>query len=180
MKKIYVFLADGFEEVEALTVVDLLRRAQCDVSMVSVSGNQMVHSAHGIDIKADCLFDAVTDDADMLVLPGGLQGTANLKKHTGLSALVSNYNKAGKFVTAICAGPTVLGHFGLLTNKKACCYPNMEDGLLGADVSYDPVTVDGNIITGRGLGVAIPFALKLIEVLVGPEVSANVKTSIVF
>lgn len=180
MKKIYVFLADGFEEVEALTVVDLLRRAQCDVSMVSVTDTLMVHSAHGIDIKADCLFDDIANDADMLVLPGGLQGTENLKKHTGLASLVSNCNKAGKFIAAICAGPTVLGHYGLLNGKKACCYPNMEEGLLGAAVSFDPVTVDGNLITGRGLGVAIPFALTLIEVLLDPETSEKIKTSIVF
>ncbi len=180
MKKVYVFLADGFEEVEALTVVDLLRRAQCDVTMVTISDDLMVHGAHDIAVKADCLFEDITESADMLVLPGGLQGTRNLKHHAGLASLVSSYNHDGKFVTAICAAPTILGHFGLLTNKKACCYPNMEEGLLGAEVVFDPVTVDGNIITSRGLGVAIPFALKLIEVLLGPETSEQIKTSIVY
>lgn len=180
MKKIYIFLADGFEEVEALTTVDLLRRAGGDVHMVSVSGDLCVHGAHGIDVKADCLFEDATDKADMLILPGGMPGTLHLKEHSGLTSLLKSYHESGRFIAAICAAPTVFGHLGLLTGRKACCYPGMESGLTGADVVFDPVAVDGNMITSRGVGTAIPFALTLIETLFGSEKSEEIKASIVF
>lgn len=180
MKKIYVFLADGFEEVEALTTVDLLRRAGGNVHTISVSDNLCVHGAHGIDVKADCLFEDASDTADMLILPGGMPGTLHLKEHSGLTSLLNSYHESNLFIAAICAAPTVLGHLGLLTGRKACCYPGMESGLTGADVVFDSVAVDGNIITSRGVGTAIPFALTLIEILFGSEKSEEIKTSIVF
>ena len=180
MKEICIFLADGFEEVEALTTVDLLRRAGGNVHMVSVTDNLCVHGAHGIDIVADCLFDEVNNDPDMLILPGGMPGTIHLKEHKGLTSFLKSQFEAGRYIAAICAAPTVLGYLGFLNRKQACCHPGMEDGLTDADVTFNPVSVDGTIITSRGLGTAIPFALTLIEILFGAEKSKEIKTAIVY
>lgn len=181
MKHISVFLADGFEEIEGLTVVDILRRAGVQVSTVSVTGNRMILGAHQIEVKADCLFEEMDfSDVDMLVLPGGMPGTVNLQKHEGLCSLLTVYNNEGKYVAAICAAPSVLGGLGILDGRKACCYPSFEDKLGAADVVFDPVVVDGHVITSRGMGTAIPFALKLAAVLCGEEKAEEVKIGILF
>jgi len=164
MGKVYIFLAEGFEEIEALTVVDLLRRAQIEINMVSITGSLQVTGSHQISVMADVLFeDAKFDDADMLVLPGGLPGTINLMKHEGLDKLLRKFHSESKNMAAICAAPTILGNKGLLEGKKATCYPGCENELTGSTVLYDDVVIDGNIITSRGLGTAIDFALAIIK-----------------
>lgn len=166
MAKVYIFLADGFEEIEALTVVDVLRRAKIDISMVSVTGSELVTGAHGITTVADLKFDD-TDyrDGDMLVLPGGMPGTVNLSKHDGLSRLLKEFHEKGKDLAAICAAPRILGTKGLLTGRSATCYPGNEESLLGARFQEADVVIDGNIVTSRGMGTAIDFSLALVRKL---------------
>ena len=182
MKKVYILFADGFEEVEAITPVDLLRRAGIDVKMVSVTGNETVTGSHGISFKTDMLYNSEVLDGDMLVLPGGMPGTTHLKESEAVKEAVDHYHKNGKYLAAICAAPTVFGEMGLLNGKMATCYPGLESGLLGAMWPGDsyPVVVDGQFITSRGVGTAISFALKLIEILDSEKKSNDIGTSIVF
>ena len=182
-KKAYVFLADGFEEVEALTQVDLLRRAGVDVKMISVTGEKQVFGAHRIAVHSDATIEQMAmslDKADMLVLPGGMLGTLGLKNHKGLESLLRRYYRKGLWLAAICAAPTIFGEFGFLEGRKACCYPGMVDVLKGAEVSYDPVCVDGHIITSRGVGTALTFALEMIAQLLGREKADEIAKSIVY
>ncbi|ABX40758.1 DJ-1 family glyoxalase III [Lachnoclostridium phytofermentans] len=178
MAKVYVFLADGFEEIEALTVVDLLRRAGVDVTTVSITENNLVHGAHGIDVMADILFKDDLSEADMLVLPGGGLGTRNLLDHEGLKDLLIDYEKKGRYLAAICAAPSILGTHGLLKGKRAICYPGFEDKLTGAVVTNDKVVVDGKIITSKGAGTSIEFSLELIKILCGEEASNQILNGI--
>lgn len=181
MKRVSVFLADGFEEIEGLTVVDVLRRAGVKVNTVSVTGNFVVHGAHQIDVKADVLFDEMDfSGTDMFVLPGGMPGTLNLGKHDGLAGLLRIQNEKGAYIAAICAAPGILGELGLLKGRKACCYPSSEEKLEGAEVVHEPVVQDGHIITSRGMGTAIPFSLKLAELLCGAEKAGQVGKAILF
>lgn len=181
MTKVYTFLANGFEEVEALCVIDLLKRASMDVVMVSVSGDLKVNGAHNIDIMADVLFeDASFEDVDVLFLPGGMPGTKNLDNHEGLKQKLVEFNNNGKLITAICAAPMVLGHLGILNGKDATCYPGFEQELIGANVLYDNVVVDGNVITSRGMGTAIDLGLKLIEVLIDKDASFEMAEKICY
>lgn len=160
---VYLFLADGFEEIEALTCVDILRRADIDVETVGVTGKR-VNGAHGIVVEADIIISEC-GDADMLILPGGGVGTENLKASEDLSALISNAYEKDAYIAAICAAPTVLGGLGLLSGKKAVCYPGLEQGLTGALSSSERVCVDGKIITSMGPGTTSDFALALVELL---------------
>lgn len=179
--KVCVFLADGFEEIEGLTVVDILRRAGVSVTMMSVTGNRMIKGSHGITVEADVLFDgADAAKADMLVLPGGMPGTLTLKQHDGLNELLRSFYDQGKYIAAICAAPSILGEMGMLQGRKACSYPTFEGSLEGADVHQIPVVTDGNITTGRGMGAAIPFALRLTEILRGKDKAEEVRESIVY
>ncbi len=181
MKKVSVFFADGCEEIEALTVVDVLRRAGVHVDMVSVTGKKGIAGAHQIRMETDIVFEEMDfADTDMLVIPGGMPGTLHLREHEGLCELLRTYDKENKYVAAICAAPSVLGGLGILKGKKACCYPSFEEKLIGADVKMDPVVHDGHVITSRGMGTAIPFALKLTEVLCGNEKAEEVCQSILF
>lgn len=179
MSKVNVYLADGCEEVEALTVVDLLRRGGIDTDMVSIMGRKEIISSHNVTFLADKLFEE-QDTPDVIVLPGGIPGTPNLKAHTGLAELIKKHNAEGKLLAAICAAPTVYGELGLLEGKKATCYPGMEDGLLGADKQLDEVVVDGNFVTSRGLGTAIPFGLKLVSILKDKETANALANKIVY
>ena len=168
MGKVYVFLADGFEEIEGLTAVDLLRRAGVETVTVSVMKDLLIRGAHGIKVYADVMFEDICDtEADMLVLPGGMPGTTNLGAHTGLCELLCRYAAQGRWVCAICAAPSVLGENGLLKGKRATCYPGFEGKLEGADYTAGRVETDGNVITGKGPGTAIDFALALITALQG-------------
>lgn len=180
LNMVYLFLADGFEEVEALTVVDLLRRAGIDLQTVSIMKRRQVVGSHNIEVLADMLFEEMNEDAELLILPGGMPGTTNLNAHAGLDQLIRKSAERGIYLAAICAAPTVYGSKGLLKGRRATCYPNMEEGLLGAEVSYDNVVTDGTVITSRGLGTAIDFALKLIEILKGKESADSVSEKIVY
>lgn len=181
MKKACVFLADGFEEVEGLTVVDLLRRANVEVTMVSIKKEKEITGAHGIAVLADaCFEDMAYEEQDLLVLPGGMPGTTNLGAHAGLTeALVKAY-EAGKYVAAICAAPSVLGRLGILEGKNATSYPGFETELKGACVTEHAVEVAGNVVTSRGVGTAIPFALTLIELLVDKASAEQIRNGIIF
>ena len=179
---VYLFLADGFEEVEALTQVDYLRRAGVDVVTVGVTG-EYVTGTRNIVVKADKTIDEVNDldKAEMLVLPGGLGGKnamENCKKVT--DSVVSAYNN-GAYIAAICAAPTIFAHLGLLKNKKCVCYPDMQTELLsnGGIVENVPVVRDGEIITSRAAGSAEEFAFALIEALCGEDVKEKIRKSIV-
>ena len=181
MSSAVMFLADGFEEVEALTAVDLLRRAGVEVTTVSISGQLSVTGRSRISVLADTVFDeAETGMADLLILPGGQPGTSNLMKHEGVAAALKKAAADGRKTAAICAGPTVLGHLGLLKGRKAACYPGCEGGLDGAEVLEEKVVTDGNVITSRGAGTAVPFALALIEALEGREEADRIAESIVW
>lgn len=165
--KVYAFLATGFEEVEALAVIDLLRRAAVEVDMISVTGDLRVTGAHNIEIKADKLFEeADFKNIDLLFLPGGMPGTHNLDTHEGLLEKIIEFDKEEKYIAAICAAPSVFGHLGILKDRYATCYPGFEKELIGAKVTNDKVVVDGHIITARGMGTAIDLGLQLISILV--------------
>lgn len=181
MAKVLVFFADGFEEIEALTVVDIVRRAGVDISMISIDGSKQVTGSHGITVAMDeSIYDVNFADADMIVLPGGMPGTRNLEANDDLMRNVDDFCSSNRYVAAICAAPTILGHRGLLVGKKACCYPGMEDQLQGAEVTKDKVTVADKIITSRGMGTAIPFALKIVELLVDKDAADKLSSAIVF
>jgi 4-methyl-5(b-hydroxyethyl)-thiazole monophosphate biosynthesis len=182
---VYVHLADGFEEIEALTVVDLLRRAGIETLTVSITGRLPVTGSHDIKVVADLLFeDAVYNTCDMIVLPGGMPGTKNLGEHAGLREKIYSFNNQGKWLAAICAAPSVLGQAGVLKGKKATCYPGFEKELTGADVITDtvtyPVVSDQKVITSRGASTAIAFALKIIEELKGKEKSEEIAKGILY
>ena len=167
-KKVAVHLAEGFEEIEAVSIIDVLRRANIETLVVSVTNNKAVTGSHGIQITADVLFEEVDYSAvDMIVLPGGLPGSNNLKNHSGLGKQILDFHKNGKPLGAICAAPLVFGNLGILKNQKATCYPGFENQLHGAEVTGAEVETSGKIITGKGAGVAIQFALKIVESLKG-------------
>ena len=179
MSKVNVYLADGFEEVEGLTVVDLLRRAGIETDMVSIMGRKEITGARKIPVLADKLFEE-QDDPDVIVLPGGMPGTLHLKAHEGLADLIRKADKEGKLLAAICAAPTIYGEMGLLEGKNATCYPGLEDKLLGANWQEPPVVVDGNFVTSRGVGTAIAFALTLVTILKDEETAKSLANSIVY
>ncbi len=174
---IYVFLADGFEEIEALTAVDILRRAEYEVKTVGVGAKQ-VTGAHGITVAADLEEkDVTTDNLVMAVLPGGMPGTLNLEKSPIVRACVEYCFKEA-YVAAICAAPSILGHWGMLKGRRAICFPGFESQLEGASISRHRVCTDGKLITAKGPGVALDFALKIVELLSGIEASDKLKESL--
>ena len=181
MNKVFVFLADGFEEIEGLTVVDFLRRAEIDTVMVSVGYSKRIIGSHRIEVKADIMFHEVLEpEGSMFVLPGGMPGTLHLKEHEGLCKLLKKAYANGKYIAAICAAPTVLEACGLLEGKKATSYPAMEKELVSADYQTDKVVVDGKIITSRGMGTAIDFAAKMVEIFKGTDTKDELLDSIVY
>ncbi|MDO4297416.1 MAG: DJ-1/PfpI family protein [Lachnospiraceae bacterium] len=181
MEKVYVFLADGFEEIEGLTVVDILRRVQVETVTVSIMGKHTVTGSHGIQVEADAVFEDVDfEDGTLYVLPGGMPGTKHLGAHEGLRKLLLDSFTAGKRIAAICAAPSVLGDLGILRGKKAACYPGFEARLTGAEVTSDQVAVDGTVTTSRGMGTAIPFALALVAQLKDQETSDELGRAIIW
>lgn len=181
MAKALIFLATGYEEVEMLTVVDMLRRAGIDIDMVSVTKDPEVTGSHNITIKADVLFeDADLDQAQALILPGGIPGTPNLKAYTPLCEALKTFAKEGKLVAAVCAAPTVLSELGILKDKKATSYPSFEGKLDCAEYLQQPYVVDGNVITSRGMGTCIEFAGAIIGALKDDETAKQVKDAIVY
>jgi 4-methyl-5(b-hydroxyethyl)-thiazole monophosphate biosynthesis len=175
MKKIIaVHLADGFEEIEAVTIIDVLRRADLEVSVVSITRKLEVLGAHQLKVIADVLFEDVNyEKVDMIVLPGGMPGATNLDAHPELKEQIKQFNYDNKALAAICAAPLVYGNLGILNAKKAVCYPGFEKYLKGAEVLSIPVVESGNIITGRGVGAALEFALKIVEKQVSSEKAAQ-------
>ena len=170
MKNLYIQLAEGFEETEAVTIIDVLRRAGLNVISVSITGNRMVKGSHNIEIKADILFEEVDfSTGEMIILPGGMPGSKNLNEHEGLKNQIIDYQKHGKYLAAICAAPIVFGNLGILKGKKVVCYPGYESHLVGAEVRSNPYIVDNNIITGRGVGAALQFSLEIVRILKGEE-----------
>lgn len=179
MKKVYAFFAEGFEEVEALMVIDLLRRTkQLDVTTVSITDSNVVKGSHNIQVIADEVISNIDfEKGDMIFLPGGIPGTPNLGACQLLADNIVKYNEQGKLLAAICAAPSVLGQLGVLDGKKATCYPGFEDKLIGAEVGGTVVT-DKNVTTGKGLGVALEMGLELIKLLVDDETSEKIASAI--
>lgn len=176
MKKVYVFLADGFEDVEALIPIDVLRRGGVDVTTVSITDFPLAQSAHQVNIEADMMFEQCDfSDADLLFLPGGMPGASNLYAHKGVCKALVDQVAAGKKVAAICASPAVvLAPLGILDGKKATCYPGFEKALTEATYTGDLVTVDGNVTTGEGPAAAFPFAYELLSQLVDKKTSDQI------
>ena len=182
MDRLAIFFGTGYEEIEALTVVDILRRAGVEIKMVSITGQRQVTGSHGICVEMDQLLEE-TDFSQLtgIVLPGGMPGTKNLEACEALMEQVDNFVKEQKLVAAICAAPSILGHRGHLQGKNACIFPGMEEHLEGAKVVMDmPAVADGRIITGRGMGAAIPFGLKIQELLLGRDSAEEMAERIVF
>ncbi len=176
---IYCFLADGFEEVEAIAPIDMLRRASLEVKTVGVTGD-VVCGSHGIKVTADCpLEDVVLDDTlEAVILPGGLPGAINLENSAEVQRAIDFAVKNDKFVCAICAAPQILGHKGLLKGKNAIAYPGFEKELLGADISDKYVVCDGRFITAKGAGVATEFGLEIVAQLLTREKSDEIRSQI--
>lgn len=175
---LYVFLADGFEEIEAIATIDVLRRAEYDVTTVAVgTKDRMVAGAHGISVQADIPESQVeTDNMDAIVLPGGMPGTLNLEKSPIVQVSIDYCMGNGKLVAAICAAPSILGHKGCLEGKRAICYPGFEQELRGACLEADAMVVkDGAIITGRGPGAAMDFGLQIVETISGRELAESIR-----
>jgi len=162
--KVYIFLANGFEDIEAITIIDVLRRAEIEVISVSIEKTLFVKSAYKNELKADILFEACCiKNEDVFILPGGLQGVKNIKQHTVFLNCLVKYAREGSLIAAICAAPTVLGMLNLLQNKKATCYKGFENELTGALYTDQNVVHDGNIITSKNPSTASEFALYLIS-----------------
>lgn len=172
MKPLLIFLAPGFEEIEAISIIDVLRRAQLNIISVSLSGDTSVTGSHGITIQADTLYpDVNLEEAAMLILPGGMPGTNNLNVHEGLKKALKDHATAEKPIAAICAAPLILGQLGLLKGKEATCYPGYEQHLAGAKLSKKSLVKDGLVLTGNGPAVAIRFALNIVQQLRGEELA---------
>lgn len=177
---IYMFLADGFEEVEALCPLDILRRAGLEVTTVGVGGRDMIVGAHGIAVQAD-IPDVMYRDStpEMIILPGGMPGSTNLDESKTVDAALRVAAKKGAFLCAICAAPLVLGKRGYLEGKRAVCYPGFEEFLAGAEVSESETVVrDGNIITAKGMGAAFEFGLELVRALKDDKTAESIKKSV--
>lgn len=173
MNKILIFFADGFEEIEGLTVVDLCRRAKLDIKTVSITNSYEVTSSHKITLKTDMLISEVDfDGADMIVLPGGIPGTPNLAGCNILTDNLIKFHEQGKMISAICAAPSILGNLGILKDKEATCYPGFEDELTGAKFVKTKVVKSGNVITSCGMGASVDFGLEIVKHYQG-EKAAN-------
>ena len=182
MAKAYVFLADGFEDIEALAPVDILRRGGIDVKTVSINATDMVASAHGVQVKADMMFaDADFSDADLLMLPGGMPGSSHLSEHEGVRQALIAQHKAGKRIGAICAAPMVLASTGILDGKKATCYPGFEQYF--SDSTEYTATLfqeDGNVITGEGPAATLPYAYKILSYFAGDGITGELQKGMMY
>lgn len=181
MGYVVLFLAKGFEEIEALMPIDILRRGGVEVKTMAIDENDIVivKGAHGISVEADMFYDRDTAlNADMIILPGGGDGTENLDNHEDIGSLLIDFNNRGKYIAAICAAPSILGKRGILKGKKAVCYSGFEKFLEGAVITDENVVYDGNIITSKSMGVSMEFAFTLLEILKGEETVISVKKSL--
>ncbi len=177
---VYMFLAEGFEEVEALCPLDLLRRAGVDVKTVAVGNNKTVIGAHNISVVADMLEGEFFDEyPEMVILPGGMPGTLNLDSSKIVHCALDFALSKNSYIAAICAAPSILGKRGILNGKEAICYPGFEDKLSGAAISKNKVVVDGKIITAAGMGVALEFGLTLVSLLCGKDKADTLRQGII-
>lgn len=175
---VYVFLAQGFEETEALATADVLRRAGVEVAIVGI-GSNLITGSHEITVHTDIQDkDVITDNITAVVLPGGMPGTLNLEKSPIVKACINYCADNNLYIGAICAAPSILGHMGLLKGKRATCFPGFEEQLEGAVLTYLPAVTDGKIVTGKGMGSAIAFGLELAKNLVGEEKAKKVLESL--
>ena len=181
MKKIGIFMADGCEEIEGLTVVDIVRRAKMEIVMISITGKREVTSSHQVTFLTDALAAEVDyDTLDGIVLPGGMPGTLNLQADETVNKVIRQFATEGRLVCAICAAPSVLGAAAVLEGKWATCHPGFEEKLTGAKVEEKEVVVDGNVITSRGMGTAIPFALEIVRYFADDETVEQVRKGLVY
>ncbi len=193
MSKLAVFFAEGYEEIEALTVVDICRRCGLEIDMVSVPGaeagnnaaseqdERWIRSSHNVNVQMDKTIAEVNfEDYDMLILPGGKLGTENLEAHEGLMAQVDAFYRGGRYVAAICAAPSILGHRGILKGRKACCYPGFESQLEGADVTEGPVEISDKVVTARGMGASVDFALAIAGIFCGQDKAGQLAETICY
>ncbi len=174
---VYLLLAEGFEELEAIAPLDVLRRAGVAVKTVGITG-RTVTGSHGIPITCDLTAEEVCDTPEAVILPGGKAGTDKLAASSFVRKLLCAVSRQSGLLAAICAAPSVLGQQGYLKGKRACCYPGFETQLTGAQVVYDPVAVDGNVITSRGAGTALQFGLALAEYLTSTEKANEIAAQI--
>ena len=178
---VYLFLANGFEETEAIAPLDMLRRAGLDVKTVAVGGSLTVTGSHGIPVTADIAeADFAPDNIDMVVLPGGMPGADNLYASDTVRTALEYAKGSGAYIAAICAAPYILGKLGYLEGHRAVCYPGYESELLGADVTDAPVVTDGHIITARAAGSALPFGFALVAALCGEEKADAVARAVIY
>ena len=181
MIRVALLLAEGFEEAEAITPVDLLRRAGIDCVTVSLTEEKLVPSSRHIPVLADKSWDEMDfDGCDGVVLPGGLAGTERLLRDARVEELLRRFGEADKLTAAICAAPTVLAKAGLLEGKRAICYPGLEDRLTGALVTCEEAVRDGTVITSRGMGTSVPFALALVAYFLGNDAAETLAAKIVY
>ncbi len=178
---IYVFLAEGFEEIEAITVIDVLLRGEVDVKTVSITDSLQVTGSHGISVIADTVIDK-TDikNADAVIFPGGMPGTKNLDESKEVDRIIFEANNSGKWIAAICAAPMILGKRGLLKGKEAVCFPGFEKYLEGAVVKADKAIVSANIITSRGAGTAFDFAWTILSVIGKKNIGDKLRQSMLY
>lgn len=181
MKKAGIFFGTGFEEIEALTVVDLLRRAGIEAYCISIDNKSQVTSSHNVTVSMDKGIDDVDfDSLDIIVCPGGMPGTKNLEACTKLTSKIREFYNNGKLIAAICAAPSIFGHMGLLEGKKACIYPGMEAELKGAQVCFEKVIKTDNVITSRGMGTAIEFGLEIVATLLNRDTADKLGQTVVY
>lgn len=173
---VYIALAEGFEEIEAVAVIDILRRAGIKTKTFSLTENRHVKGAHDVIIISDDIFEEIDfAKGHMMVLPGGMPGTINLAKHLELGEVLKEYKASNKWLAAICAAPTVLAKYGIIEGKNATCYPGCEKDFGNAIFQSEEIVIDGNIITSRGPGTALKFGIKLVELILGEEKANSIK-----
>lgn len=181
MSRIAICFATGYEEIEALTVVDICRRAGLQIDMISFTGEHTVKGSHGINVDMDKVFEEVDlEEYDCLVLPGGKVGVEGLEAHDKLMEKLEDFYREGKYVAAICAAPSILGHKGILKGRNACSYPSFESHLEGAKVTAGPVEISDHVITSRGMGTSIDFALAIVSELISQEKADELAAQIVY
>lgn len=181
MSKIGIFFADGCEEIEGLSVVDICRRADLEIVTISIMGRPEVTGSHQITFSTDTVFENVDfKELDGVILPGGMPGTLHLGEHEGVNRVIKEFAKEGKLVAAICAAPSVLGAAGILQGKTAVCHPGFEEKLTGANVKFENVAVDGNVITSRGMGTAFDFGLAIAGYFKDESVVEDVRLHMVY
>ena len=176
---VYMFLAEGFEEIEALCPLDLMRRANIDVTTVGI-GSSQITGAHGIRVCADIADNEFKfENVDMIFLPGGMPGTLNLATSKTVIGAVERAAKKNIYIAAICAAPSILGDMGILRGKEAICYPGFEDRLTGAVISDKKVVLDGNVLTAAGMGAALDMGLRIVEIFRGKEYSDSLRKAVI-